>query len=121
MTRQQTGNRGENIAQTYLTSLGWQILHCNWRCAQGEIDVAAMDGDELVIVEVRTRRGKAALQRALESVDVPKQSRLMELAEMYRGENLANPAQPLRIDVVGVALQIDGTAYIEHVRDALQW
>ena len=36
---------------------GLQVLERNWRCAQGEIDIIALDGDCLVVCEVKTRRG----------------------------------------------------------------
>ena len=49
------GRRGEDEAAAYLTALGWRILDRNWRCASGEVDIVALDGRELVIVEVKTR------------------------------------------------------------------
>ncbi|MDR1471812.1 MAG: YraN family protein [Synergistaceae bacterium] len=56
MNHLEFGSRGEEIAVRYLKRLGWRILGKNIRIGHGEIDIIAMDGDELVIVEVRSRR-----------------------------------------------------------------
>ena len=49
------GNLGENIAAKYLESSGYHILDRNFRARQGELDIIAVDNDELVFVEVKTR------------------------------------------------------------------
>jgi putative endonuclease len=43
----------EDIACEYLTNLGYRILHRNFYCRGGEIDIIALDGDVLVFVEVK--------------------------------------------------------------------
>ena len=48
------GDWGEDIAGRFLESKGFQILDRKYRCAMGEIDLVARDGEELVFVEVRT-------------------------------------------------------------------
>ena len=50
------GRRGEDLAAGYLESLGMLVVERNWRCTEGEIDIVALDGDALVIAEVKTRR-----------------------------------------------------------------
>jgi putative endonuclease len=47
------GKGFEDIACEYLTSLGYRILHRNFYCRGGEIDIIALDGDVLVFVEVK--------------------------------------------------------------------
>ena len=49
------GRRGEELAADYLESQGMRIVDRNWRCPEGEIDIVALDGDALVIAEVKTR------------------------------------------------------------------
>lgn len=51
-----TGNIGEELAEKYLRSLGYEILEKNWRYGKNEIDIIARDDRFLVIVEVKTRR-----------------------------------------------------------------
>lgn len=123
-TRRSLGEWGEGIAAQYLTGQGFQILAQNWRLGRvGELDLVAQDGPVLVIVEVRTRRGRA-FGSALESVTPRKQSRLSALAEAYAAE--VGWEGPIRIDVVSVERSVaaGGEARnqdweINHVRNAV--
>ena len=45
--------------RAYLADQGMAVLDRNWRCARGEIDLVALDGDCLVVCEVKTRRTDA--------------------------------------------------------------
>lgn len=51
------GRVGEEIAAEYLSEQGHVILQRRWRTARGEIDLITRDGEQLVAVEVKTRRG----------------------------------------------------------------
>ncbi len=51
------GRYGEKVAAAHLVEAGWTLLDRNWRGTRGELDVVALDGDVLVAVEVKTRRG----------------------------------------------------------------
>ena len=53
------GRRGEELAAGYLEAQGMRIVDRNWRCSEGEIDIVALDGDALVIAEVKTRKSLA--------------------------------------------------------------
>ncbi|MFZ5428679.1 MAG: YraN family protein [Bacteroidota bacterium] len=55
----EAGGAAERIAQDYLAGKGYRILMTNWYCGHLELDIIAQDGDELVIVEVKSRRGIA--------------------------------------------------------------
>lgn len=50
------GQCGEEIAASYLQSLGYIILLKNFRCKLGEIDLIARDQEYLVFIEVKYRR-----------------------------------------------------------------
>jgi hypothetical protein len=54
--RARLGQRGELLAARYLETQGYRILSRNVNTPSGEIDIVALDGDTLVIVEVRTTR-----------------------------------------------------------------
>ena len=41
----------------FLQEKGCRLVDANYRCRWGKVDIVAQDGDELVFVEVRTRRG----------------------------------------------------------------
>jgi len=107
------GRRGEQWAAAWLEERGMTIVDANWRCARGEIDLVARDGGELVVVEVKTRRGTSH-GHALEAVTPAKAARLRTLAHAWRE---AHPDERglLRIDVVGITLA-DGRREVLHVR-----
>ncbi len=113
--RQALGRYGEDLAVRYLREeLGWIILARNWRCAHGEIDILARDGADLVVVEVKTRRG-TGFGEPVEGVDWRKLARLRRLAVAAAEERAGLPC-PLRIDVVGVLRPPTGPAKVRHVR-----
>lgn len=76
------GARGEQLACQHLEGLGFTILHRNWRHERDELDIVARQGDELVVVEVKTR---ATLRHGdpEEAVGILKQRRLVRAAEAY--------------------------------------
>ena len=116
--RKQTGRYGEGLAASFLVGKGYQIIERNWRCAVGELDLVAVDGDTLVFVEVRTRSG-SRFGLAEESITPIKQARLIELAQTYLQESAA-PLQSWRIDVVTVQLG-RGLPQVNHIENAVGW
>jgi putative endonuclease len=94
------GRRGEELAAEYLESLGMLIVERNWRCSDGEIDIVALDGDALVIAEVKTRRS-LAYGHPFEAVGSDKLARLHRLGSAWcRGHELRMPL--CRVDVIAV-------------------
>lgn len=112
--RRDLGDFGERVAAHRLESQGMTIIERNVRIGRIEIDLVAQDGDDIVFVEVRTRRGQAGL--AAESLNRNKLRRMWESAMGYceqRGIDL----ESVRIDLV--AVEIDGsgaTRSVEHFR-----
>ncbi len=98
----------------YLRRRGWIILERNWRCSAGEIDVVALDGDELVVCEVKTRASRRA-GTALESITQRKLRRLYRLAALWSSQR-GGQRLPARVDAIGIHLAADGTFTVEHVR-----
>ena len=62
--RRQIGAGAEDRAAQYLCTAGLALLHRNYRCRMGELDIVARHGQVLVVAEVRlrstTRYGGAA-------------------------------------------------------------
>lgn len=56
MDRRELGKRAERQAERLLRRAGLVILARNWRAAGGELDLAALEGETLVFVEVKARR-----------------------------------------------------------------
>lgn len=112
------GDAGERLAERRLVALSWQIIERKWRVRGGEIDLIALDGDELVFVEVKTRRGSLH-GTAEEAVDARKAARLIALGEQYVGEHPEYAERFWRVDIV--AITIDRRGAVErysHLRNA---
>ena len=108
------GSRGEELAAHYLISQGLHIIDRNWRCPEGEIDLVAVDGATLVIVEVKTRTSED-FGHPFKAVSADKLQRLHLLCGNWvraHGRYFAGR----RIDAVSVL--DDGThpPVIEHLR-----
>ncbi len=108
------GRFGEDLAVATLEDAGWEVLARNWRCRMGELDVIAVDGDEAVFVEVKTRRGDGC-GTALEAVTRAKLGRLRLLAGLWLATQTRTFAGA-RIDVMAVTMQRSGPPAVEHVR-----
>jgi putative endonuclease len=110
------GRFGEQIAVRHLEAAGLRILDRNWRCAEGEIDIVAVDGDTLVVCEVKTRTGTGFGDPA-EAVVGPKAARLRRLALRWLAARGLGWRE-LRFDVVTVVRRPDGDPVVRHLRGA---
>lgn len=111
------GRAGEELAARHLTGLGMQVLDRNWRCPLGEVDLVLLDGCELVVCEVKTRRSEA-YGHPLESITAAKLARLRQLAAIYaRGAGQGSrPFDALRIDAIGIVWPRGGAPLLRHLR-----
>lgn len=97
--RQIIGAWGEHQAAGFLLEHGLQILEKNFRTSEGEIDLIAKDGDEIVFVEVKTRTNQN-FGFPEEAVTDEKLEHLNAAAELYLTEHL--DAVDWRIDVIAI-------------------
>ena len=107
------GRYGEDVAARFVTAQGWTVLARNWRCGDGELDIVALDGAELVAVEVKTRRSTAYGHPA-EAVTHAKLARLRRLTARWLSEHDVR-ARSVRVDVVAVLVPRAGAAQVEHL------
>jgi putative endonuclease len=112
--KQAVGRHGEAVVARALQEQGWEVLDRNWRCARGELDIVARDGDVAVAVEVKTRRSSVT-GTGLEAVTPVKLARLRRLLGMWLDAQERRFAGA-RVDVVAVALPPAGAAVLDHVR-----
>ena len=108
------GKAGEQAAARYLQSAGLRVLDRNWRCADGEIDIVAVERHVLVVCEVKTRTGQR-YGSPLEAVGRAKRARLRRLAVQWINAHGVRFDQ-VRIDVVGLVQSGTGGFTIEHIR-----
>ena len=117
--RRWLGNRGEQAAERYLAAQGLRILKRGLRSRRGELDLIALDGKQIVFVEVKTRLDHDA-GHPVETVGPEKQRKLTELALAFLKKHklLGHSA---RFDIVAITWpenQRDPT--IEHYRNAFE-
>ena len=104
--RQGLGRTGERLAAEELSRRGYHILEKNFRCSYGEIDLVAEDAQDLIFVEVKTRRG-SAYGLPEEAVTLRKQRKIVQVASYYLDLHTCSE-RSWRIDVVAVQLDRGG-------------
>ena len=107
------GQYGERVAAKFLVERGWEVLERNWRGPSGELDIVALDGDVLVVVEVKTRTGDGFGHPA-EAVTPAKLARLRRLAGQWLAAHDLH-VSGVRIDVIAVRAGGRGAARVEHL------
>jgi putative endonuclease len=111
------GRAGEDRAATHLIAAGYRILDRNWRTHGGELDIVAAHGPDLVVVEVKTRRGEW-FGHPFSAIDARKRNRLFRLAA---GWIVAHPdaarGRRLRLDLIGITGPDPESAVLEHLED----
>ena len=108
------GDLGEQIAASFLTLKGYEIVRKNFRAAGREIDLLARKGSLLVAVEVKLRRGRR-FGRAVEAIDQRKLARI----RLALGAALGIFKEPLvpRIDLVVIDVGADSNEMIiRHIK-----
>ena len=99
------GRRGEDLAHRFLRRQGFTIVARNYRLSSGEAeaDLIAREGEDLVIVEVKTRESAeyGAPERA---VNAEKQRHLMRVAREY-ARKTDTPWERVRFDVVSIVME----------------
>ncbi len=108
--RQRLGARGEAMAADALRAAGYEIVAADVRTKSGQIDLIARQGDDLVFVEVKTRRG-VAFGTPAEAVTAAKRHHLLTAAQEYLADHDALD-HTWRIDVVAILLT-NGAPQIE--------
>ncbi len=110
------GQWGEDQAVEFLRQQGLTILARNYRTPVGEIDIIARNRQELLFVEVKTRRG-AGFGLPQEAVGPRKQQQIIRTAQWYLQREKTGKLQP-RFDVVAILCQSDNTAEIQYLPNA---
>lgn len=114
MNRREKGREKEEFACRYLERKGYRILATNYRCRQAEIDIVAIDGNELVFVEVKYRKNMD-FGGGLSAVSPKKIRNICKCARYYIYRERIDPDTPIRFDVIAV----DGER-ITHLENAFE-
>lgn len=76
------GRQGEQFVVQYIEQLGWKVISKNYHSRFGEIDIIAMDGREIVFIEVKARSNRE-YGEPQESVDRRKLNKMIKTAQLY--------------------------------------
>lgn len=116
MYTQKIGKFGEDEAIKYLEQKGYKISDRNFSCKRGEIDIIALDKNEIVFIEIKAR---ISLKYGLpsEAVTKNKLKHIYKTAEYYLyTRNLLN--ENTRIDVIEVYIK-NNQVIINHLKQVV--
>ena len=105
----EAGRAAETAAARHLERAGYRILKQNFRARGGELDVVAMDGKALAIVEVRYRADDR-YGGAAASITTSKRRRIVTAARALLATQPVLAQLPARFDVVEVTGPADALA-----------
>lgn len=94
------GRRDEVLAALFLMAKGWRILGFRLRTPQGEIDLVALKGRILAVVEVKRR---ATLEAALDAVKPQQLARLRRAGEALAARRPRLSGASVRLDLIALA------------------
>ena len=111
------GQRGEDFAAAHFERLGYTVMARNHRTRYGELDLVVCDDENLVFVEVKTRReGSGAPWDALHD---SKRSQVRRMAIAWLSSVRDRPHGDLRFDAVGIVLDASGALVrLDHLEAA---
>lgn len=108
------GKEGEEVAANYLLAKGYTLRHRNWRSGKKELDIVAEYGDELIVVEVKTRKD-TRFGNPEDAVTNQKIRRIVASTDAYLRKFALD--LPVRFDIITIVGQKAPYA-IEHITDA---
>lgn len=94
------GASAETAARRHLERQGLKLLAANFRTRWGELDLVMEDKRQLVVVEVRYRRG-GAFGGAAASVTAHKQARLVRATSQFLAQRQLTH-RAVRFDIVAI-------------------
>lgn len=109
------GTKGEKIAQRYLEQSGYTILETNWRYRRAEVDIIAMDGPILVLIEVKTRSSDIHGQPEA-FITSRKEKLLTDAAHAYI--DFIDHDWEVRFDFISIIYRARTDYDLEHFKDA---
>jgi putative endonuclease len=114
MKKEELGLWGEAEALSFLQGKGFQLMDRNIRFKRWEVDLVLLDGEELVIVEVKARC-TAQIGEPWRAVTKSKQRQIIKVADRYVQDNQID--RNVRFDIVSIVHNQFQTS-IEHIPDA---
>lgn len=118
------GEHSEQLALRHLQAAGLKLVTRNFRCRVGEVDLVMLDGNCLVMVEVRCRAtcigGSTRFPSATESVGPQKQRKLARAALFFLGKHRQYQDHTMRFDVVAYDGPTPDQYELQWIKDAFR-
>lgn len=111
----ETGQKGEDLAKEYLAKKGYQILKCNFRTSNSEVDIIAKKDTEIIFVEVKVR-GTISFGQPEMFVNKEKRRHMKKVARAYI--DMVKHTGPARFDIISIVNGPFGFSEITHFEDA---
>jgi putative endonuclease len=116
-TNLRKGLRFEDLARTHLAQYGLLLLHQNYRCRCGEIDLIMRERDTICFIEVKFRKS-LAFGGAASAIPRSKQRKIIKTALYYLATHQQLAKQALRFDALLIQQQPDGSNQIDWIQNA---
>ncbi len=114
--KQKIGQAAERLACEFLQKKGFRLLEENYRCYYGEIDLIMSDQDDIVFVEVRSRR-RIDFGNAIDSINANKKEKLLKTATHFLQLKKWLHKVNSRFDVIAIH-PIAGKMQLEWIKNA---
>lgn len=113
------GRRGEQIAESFLTKLGYCVIEKNYYCRYGEIDIIAKNYQRTIFVEVKLRnvKGNRYPEPPELAINLSKINKIKKTAQNYILEKKLSLEKEYRFDVISIIIQ-NNKALIKHLKYA---
>jgi putative endonuclease len=110
------GKYGEQQAARYLQKNGYKILSQNFYTRYGELDIICEKKQEIIFVEVKTRKS-ISCGTPEEAITYWKKEHIKKAALIYLKDN-RKPFRGLRFDVITVFINEMGEENLNHIENA---
>ena len=118
LNRRTQGAHVEALAREFLLRQGLTPVAANANYRGGELDLVMRDGDTLVFVEVRYRRG-SGFGGGAASVDANKRRKLVHAAGLFLAAHREHARAPCRFDVIDASGDPEAPEFL-WLRDAFR-
>ena len=116
MEKKIIGYIGEQLVKRYLLKINYKIITTNFICRQGEIDIIAIDKEEFVFIEVKTR-GSRRFGYAIDAVDKYKKEHIKKATKYFIYKNHLENAS-IRFDIIEVYFK-KRKYFLNHIKNVL--
>jgi putative endonuclease len=119
MDRQALGATAESVAREHLAARGLTLVCANYRCRLGELDLVCLDGEVLVVAEVRLRSA-SRFGNACESIDWSKRRRIVRATQHLLMKRPGLRAYRIRFDVIAFDAPVPAPDNVLWIRNAFE-